>query len=397
MVRGLVGVLLVILAVGVLGGNVTRVEAKKRELSPNNASLHNTSAVLGASSPNLNRTRNATRAGGSLGMDDPVAMHPVVLSGRGDYQSAWVSSFVWYTTLLAVVAISLIYRKRVETVLGIIRERTSTVVQPVIERARAMYARLPMVPRPGIPIPSLDYIKSRVATVPLLSRLPSPAGALAWLTSGGSGAGAGGMPGRKPSRTEPDGQVDLEMLATSFEYSPQFLNYKVTPILSKQAAASLVKHLPGVVRTDDWKLLYSSSEHGSLLNTLYERAIGRGPTVLVVRDESSSVFGAFFSQSWRRGMFGNGNFFVFSITPEIKVHRWSRKSSQFCNAQQSFLGIGGPKYAIHLDEKLRQGSSERCLTFDSPPLARSTDFIVYGVELWGFVVADQSILSHRCT
>jgi len=195
--------------------------------------------------------------------------------------------------------------------------------------------------------------------------------------------GESGLSVRKASK--PD---DIELVPMNYEFTPQLLHYRISPILSKPVAKKIASHLPPVLQMDDFKLLFSSNEHGSYLHTLYSKARGHGPTVLIVKDQTNSVFGAFASESWRKGSFGTGQSFVFTMTPQVKVFNWAGKHSHFFNAQSTQLGIGGPKCAIWLDEKLRSGVSEECGTFGSPPLAKTTHFDCYGVELWGFTIPE---------
>ena len=41
-------------------------------------------------------------------------------------------------------------------------------------------------------------------------------------------------------------------------------------------------------------------------------------------------------------------------------------------------------FGLWLDEGFYHGSSFKCRTFNNEPLASSEDFIIYGVEVWGF-------------
>ena len=57
----------------------------------------------------------------------------------------------------------------------------------------------------------------------------------------------------------------------------------------------------------EWKLLFSSLQHGESFTTLCSRIINKGPSLLIVRDKSGHVFGGFASQSWnyKSQFFGN--------------------------------------------------------------------------------------------
>jgi hypothetical protein len=56
----------------------------------------------------------------------------------------------------------------------------------------------------------------------------------------------------------------------------------------------------------DLPLLFSTQRDGYSLSTLYSRARGNGATLLVVLDESQSVFGGFASRDWSGAEFGPG-------------------------------------------------------------------------------------------
>ncbi len=47
---------------------------------------------------------------------------------------------------------------------------------------------------------------------------------------------------------------------------------------------------------NDWKLVYSTDQHGYSLKTLYRKVRHCGPIVLVAMDTSSHVFGAYASE-----------------------------------------------------------------------------------------------------
>lgn len=47
--------------------------------------------------------------------------------------------------------------------------------------------------------------------------------------------------------------------------------------------------------------LFSSSHDGESFSTLVGRIVGKGPTLLVVRDTGGHVFGGYAAQSWSIG------------------------------------------------------------------------------------------------
>jgi hypothetical protein len=68
----------------------------------------------------------------------------------------------------------------------------------------------------------------------------------------------------------------------------------------------------------------STSRHGVSLQTLYRRAAGAAPTLLVVRDGGGGVFGAFSAEAWRVAprFYGSGETFVF----QLEVGRGDRRA-----------------------------------------------------------------------
>jgi len=171
----------------------------------------------------------------------------------------------------------------------------------------------------------------------------------------------------------------------------------------------------------DLPLLFSSQRDGYSLGTLYSRARGAGPTLLVVLDESQSVFGGFASRDWsghdygttathsvasyargsvgympspHRGRtsdswFGSGDAFLFSLRPNFAVHRWTRSNNEFQLAKENCLAFGGGgygKFGLWLDGDLEKGSTGPCDTYGNPPLSQALGetFRVVRVELYGF-------------
>lgn len=111
------------------------------------------------------------------------------------------------------------------------------------------------------------------------------------------------------------------------------------------------------------------------------------------------------------GYFGSGETFVFRLNgTEYEQYFWVGqregvgkpllyllavhgilvpKESQcwFMHADSQYLCIGGGqdnKHAISIDSELKHGVSYQSHTFENRPLARTTDFVISFVEVWGF-------------
>ncbi|XP_041077093.1 TBC1 domain family member 24-like [Polyodon spathula] len=77
-------------------------------------------------------------------------------------------------------------------------------------------------------------------------------------------------------------------------------------------------------------LLFTTSEHGYSLQTLYSRVEGYEPTVLLFKTLDEEVSGAFLSSDWsernknggKDSFFGTGECFVFTLRPEMERYEW---------------------------------------------------------------------------
>jgi hypothetical protein len=170
--------------------------------------------------------------------------------------------------------------------------------------------------------------------------------------------------------------------------------------------------------------LFPFSGDGYSLPTLYARARGVGPTLLVVLDDSSAVFGGFAGSDWSgeethsgpgaghfaRGTvgylpspsryrtsdhwFGATDAFVFTLAPEFAAHRWTRVNSHWQLAKDECLAFGGGSnggFGLWLDAGLERGTTQPTETFGNAPLTQGVDsngfFHVVRVELWAFTDA----------
>lgn len=131
-----------------------------------------------------------------------------------------------------------------------------------------------------------------------------------------------------------------------------------------------------------------SKRDGISLRTLYRRAAGRAPTLLVVSDTAGGSFGAFTNEAWKVGprYRGTGECFVFRLAPEPRIFRWSKLNSFFMLGQPDSIAVGaGGHFALWIDEELHRGTSGDCDTFRSKCLSTAADFEIAYVELWAFV------------
>lgn len=79
-------------------------------------------------------------------------------------------------------------------------------------------------------------------------------------------------------------------------------------ILSKDVAHTLRMHIPRRLRNSPhWTLLYSLTQHGSSMSTLYNNLLESGPVFLSIKTTKGKVFGAFVSEQIRVDTDSKGN------------------------------------------------------------------------------------------
>ncbi|XP_037079440.1 TLD domain-containing protein 2-like [Pollicipes pollicipes] len=140
-----------------------------------------------------------------------------------------------------------------------------------------------------------------------------------------------------------------------------------TEIVTDEMASCVYKLLPARVEGHPWNLLFSTSEHGFSLKSLYRRA---------AEHECPMVFGAVISDPIRMDphYYGTGESFLFTFHPEFREFRWSGYGLEF--------GSGEGRSGLFLDEELYRGHTEPCRTYNNEPLTTSRDFLIHAVELW---------------
>ncbi|KAJ4291002.1 oxidation resistance protein 1 [Kalmusia sp. IMI 367209] len=218
-------------------------------------------------------------------------------------------------------------------------------------------------------------------------------------------------------------------------------------LLSKALAEEIRLLVPPRLQlVDGWEVVYSLEQNGVSLATFYKKAEEyrgrRGGFVLVVRDASGGIFGAYLSDAPhpQSHFFGNGECFLWrahvlpsltdltnlppppsadttnavrmttiasptksgtlsppssehasrsgTSTPErirFKAFPYSGINDYMIFCEQSYLSVGGGDghYGLWLDDNLEHGVSSTCPTFGNEPLSdEGKKFEVLGVELW---------------
>ncbi|KAL6632313.1 TLD-domain-containing protein [Neocallimastix sp. 'constans'] len=168
-------------------------------------------------------------------------------------------------------------------------------------------------------------------------------------------------------------------------------------------------------------LLYSLQNHGSSLNTFYERSnAGYGTAqVLAIKDDNDNIFGCFTAEPFKinNGFYGTGESFLFKVQKpktlgrrknfgigrtrskdsgmsdsgeaqhgEVKVFPWAKTNYLFINSNSEYVAVGSGqgKYGIWCDSQFQTGQSYPTETYHNECLAGTERFNIVNVELWTF-------------
>jgi len=166
----------------------------------------------------------------------------------------------------------------------------------------------------------------------------------------------------------------------------------------------LHKFLPTRYRIYNLELLFSTNKHGCSLATFYSKALGRSPTLLIIKDYQKFVFGYFSTEDWHQDnqFYGTGESFLWSLFPEFHVYTWTKTNDYFQYSDNSSLFMGGGTkkqeemaekdnenthkghYGLWIDKDMETGTTHVSDTYFNRTLASSEQFRIITLELWGF-------------
>ncbi|XP_031339801.1 nuclear receptor coactivator 7-like [Photinus pyralis] len=163
-----------------------------------------------------------------------------------------------------------------------------------------------------------------------------------------------------------------------------------TEILTDLHRESLCRHLPARAEGYLWSLVFSTSQHGFSLNSMYRKMNKlESPILLVIEDTDNNVFGALTSCALQVSdhFYGTGESSLFRFSPHFQVYNWTGENLYFIkgNNESLSIGAGDGKFGLWLDGDLYQGRSESCNTYGNDPLTPKVDFVVKTLECWAFV------------
>eukprot|EP01117_Protostelium_nocturnum_P020465 TRINITY_DN9215_c0_g1_i1.p1 TRINITY_DN9215_c0_g1~~TRINITY_DN9215_c0_g1_i1.p1 ORF type:complete len:639 (+),score=172.39 TRINITY_DN9215_c0_g1_i1:40-1956(+) len=164
-----------------------------------------------------------------------------------------------------------------------------------------------------------------------------------------------------------------------------FLSTK--PMLNESQMCDIWSFLPPSYQVQNPILLYSTAKNGTSFNTMLKKVEHKSPTLLVVKTDGDEIFGAFLTVPLEKmnEYRGSGEMFLFSISPKLRVFKWSRSNNLFVNVSNEIRIGGGSGVGLYIDNDLELGYSEACPTFQNDPLLsnRKRDFNIKTLEVYG--------------
>jgi hypothetical protein len=184
-------------------------------------------------------------------------------------------------------------------------------------------------------------------------------------------------------------------------------------VLSPPLMESLLSFVPYKLLECNLWLKYSLVRDGSSLTSLLQHVRGSQYTILAVETVEGEVFGSFTSAPWRKswGYFGNGQSFLWRMREsraipcksvidqaqresEIDVFPWTGENDMIQVCRSDIIAVGGGSsqdkgdssgFGIVIESDLLQGSTNPCVTYDSPSLSRhGGTFDIVNLEIWTF-------------
>ncbi|XP_045623770.1 MTOR-associated protein MEAK7 [Procambarus clarkii] len=197
--------------------------------------------------------------------------------------------------------------------------------------------------------------------------------------------------------------LETEVLKNCFSLSPIDYNAlmpqptqlpKSFPCMLTAAQVLFLNNALPPLMQSEWRFLFSTVTHGWSFSIFMKQIMGKGPTLIIVEDQSRNKFGGFAAVSWEvRPQFqGTPECFLFALEPQAGIFHSTGYNKNFMylnylekNTMPNGLGMGGREelFGFWLDYDFGKGSvAPSCSTFRSPSLSPHQKLEVRGIEVW---------------
>ena len=164
---------------------------------------------------------------------------------------------------------------------------------------------------------------------------------------------------------------------------------KESEILNKQQLRELHSFLPYFQQYKDLTLLYSMSVDGTALQTFYTKAEGTQNSILVIKDDSNNIFGAYITEDIHikyNEFYGTAETFIFTFFDTNRIHVFPATQQNdyyiYSDNKRLAFGCSDDAFSLRLEDDFWNGYTAKTKTFNNLPLSKSEKFIVVKLELW---------------
>ena len=163
-------------------------------------------------------------------------------------------------------------------------------------------------------------------------------------------------------------------------------------ILNQKQLRELHAYIPFVNQYKDLKLGYSFNVDGTSLTTFYDKSYYINNSILVLKDDSDNIFGAYVSEAIQkkfRKFYGDGETFLFSFYNTNKINYFPCTSGNdriiYSDDIRLAFGCSGDTFSLSLENDFYNGYTGKTETFNNELLSSQERFIIVNLELWSFV------------
>jgi len=166
-------------------------------------------------------------------------------------------------------------------------------------------------------------------------------------------------------------------------------------VLDEADIRFLCSAFPSTEFTEKWTLLFNSTKNGKSFNRFCYHVTGRGPTLLIMRDQQQHVFGAFASETWKDKFpkyYGTAQSFLFKIKPNRVIYKTTGFNDHYQYLNQGTetlfngIGMGGQMeyFTWCIGEDFENGKcrGNPSSTYGCPPIAATEDWTLDYIEVW---------------
>ena len=161
-------------------------------------------------------------------------------------------------------------------------------------------------------------------------------------------------------------------------------------ILTNNQLKELHIYFPYFLQYSSLSKVFSLTQNGADIKTLFKNCEGIKNTILVIKDKEGNIFGAFLSDVlYPSATFtGTPDTFLFTFYKEEKIHVYKatqiNDNYMYCDYEQICFGNSGKDFSLSVKCNLLDGYSKTTDTYKNKALNGGENFHIVNLEIWGF-------------